>query len=125
MHITWAPTNSYMTVKLLRFGHFAAPWAETAWSSPINVTTYPDFNLILSIGSPKLLTVCQNTTGRQFVLGAVGLGGMYDYSNALLKIDVSGTVDLSVAGFGLTFSGVLLGGAVIESGTEVEGLPTS
>ena len=120
MHITWAPTNSYMTVKLLRFGHFAAPWAETAWSSPINVTTYPDFNLILSIGSPKLLTVCQNTTGRQFVLGAVGLGGMYDYCNALLKIDVSGTVDLSVAGFGLTFSGTLLGGAVIESGTEVE-----
>lgn len=120
MHITWATTNAYMTVKLRRFGHFAAPWAETAWSSPINVTTYPYFNLILSIGSPKLLTVCQNTTGRQFVLGAVGLGGMYDYSNALLKIDVSGTVDLSVAGFGLTFSGTLLGGAVIESGTEVE-----
>ena len=120
MHITWAPTNSYMTVKLRRFGHFVAPWAETAWSSPINVTTYPYFNVFLSIGSPKLLTVCQNTTGRQFVLGAVGLGGMYDYSNALLKIDVSGTVDLSAAGFGLTFSGTLLGGAVIQSGTEVK-----
>ena len=120
MHIRWASPNSYVTVKLRRFGRFEAPWAETAWSSTINVIPYPYFNVYLSIGSPSLLTVCQNTTGRQFVLGGVSLGSVYDYCSVMFKIDVSGTVDLSASDLGLTFSGVLLGGAVIQSGTKVE-----
>lgn len=117
MHITWATTNAYMTVKLRRFGHFAAPWAETAWSSPINVTVYPDFRYALA--SYSLLTVCQNTTGCEFVLGAVSLSSMTDYCYAMLNVTVTGTVDLSAAAFGLAFSGTPLGGPAFDQGTRV------
>ena len=116
MHITWLSGNTYMTVKLRRFGHFAAPWEEAAWSSPINVTTYPYFDPMAS--GRSLLCVCQNTTGREFILGSVSLGSANDYCYGLLKIEVSGTVDLSASGFGITFTGTLIGGPGFESGTK-------
>lgn len=117
MHITWASTNSYMVVKLRRFGHFETPWEATSWSSTINVTVYPDFRYALV--SNSLLTVCQNTTGGEFVLGAVSLAGVDDYCYAMIKVTVTGTVDLSASDFDLTFGGTSLGGPAFDQGTRI------
>ena len=118
MHIIWPYTVSYMTVKVRRFGHFVKPWIETAWSPSINVEMDPDFMPAL-VGS-HLLTICQNTTGREFVLGGVNLGSGTNYCNGMIRVNVSGTIDVEAADLGLAFSGVILGGEKLTSGSETD-----
>lgn len=114
MHMTWASSHTYMTVKLRRFGCLKKPWEEEDWLPAFTVSVHPYFNLALP--GRTLLTVCQNSTGREFVLGSVILGSVDDYCNGLLKINVSGTVDPGAAHCGLVFSGTLLGGQNFDAG---------
>ena len=115
MHITWASAQTYMTVKLRRFGCVKKPWEAEDWLPEFTVSVHPFFNLCLA--GKTLITVCQNTTGREFVLGAVSLGGLDDYCRGLIKINVSGTVNPATAHCGLSFSGTLIGGTSFDQGT--------
>jgi hypothetical protein len=119
LQITWAAANTYMTVRVRRFGYLKRPWAEVAWSSTVNVAVHSFFNAALSNGSRVLLTVAQNSTGREFVLGSVSLGSVNDYCNGLLKVTVSGTVNPAASDLGLTFSGTLIGGSLFQQGDKV------
>lgn len=90
---------NYMTVSLKRIAHIDGTTSN--WSSTINVPIHSGFVASVNSTATPLITVSQNTTGREFVLGGVVNGG---YANGLLKVGVSGTVNLSAANFGLTFT---------------------
>lgn len=94
---------NYMTVSIKRIAHIDG--TVSSWSSEINVPI--DARFVASVHSVAipLITISQNTTGREFVLGCVVNGG---YANGLLKVGVSGTVDLGASSFGLTFSNEVL-----------------
>lgn len=115
MHITGSSSHTYLTVKLRRFAYIKKPWVEEEWVASFNVSVNPYFNSAL-VGR-TLLTVCQNSTGREFVLGSVVFGSGSDYCNGLLKINVSGSVDPGASDCGLAFSGTLIGGQNFETGT--------
>lgn len=115
MKITWYWANAYMVVKLRRFMHIENPYTQVSWSSGINVTVYSAFADALSAGG-TLMAVDQNSTGSEFVLGSVWLNTRTDYCNGLLKVTVSGTVDLAASNYGLTFGGTLIGGTYFDRG---------
>lgn len=90
---------NYMTVQLKRIGHIDT--GTDAWSSAINVTIPATFVASVHNVVVPLVTITQNTTGREFVIGGVINGG---YANGLLKVGCTGTVNLSAADFGLTWT---------------------
>lgn len=104
---------NYMTVRLRRFGLINGT-TDSGWSAPINVSISSDFvTLPYTSFFPNrtLHVVCQNTTGREFVIGYVAASTEgFSWTEALCKISVSGSVDLAAAGFGLTFSSLVLEG---------------
>ena len=83
--------NKYL-LTLQRFGHIDGTAA--AVSSPLEVMLYVD--ILRSISSPgDPYTIAQNTSGTEFILGA---------GSWMIKMTLAGTVDLDVAGFGLTIT---------------------
>jgi hypothetical protein len=103
---------NHMTVRLRRFGLIDGT-SHPDWSAPIDVALSSDV-----VGLPHssylgstyaLKCVCQNSTGREFVIGYVtNDSDGYSWAETLCKINVAGTVDLSAADFGLTFSHTVL-----------------
>lgn len=99
------------TLALQRFGHIDG--TTSGWTSTLAFTV--DTALWSAVSGPQpLLTIAQNTTGREFVIGAVNDDG----ASAMAKISLTGTVDTGATGFGLTISSEMIEWSARENFTQ-------
>ena len=89
-------TTGRFTFKVKRFGHIDG--TTEGWSAAVAVT-FPDQFWSQIYAFDKLVTISQNSRGSESVIGN---------SVALLKVTISGDVDLGVAGFGLSITSELI-----------------
>lgn len=109
----WASSGNF-EFSLRRFGHIDG--TSATWETPVNVAFPASFWNSVS-GSYGLVLVAQNTTGREFVLGAINAD---QEVIKMAKVSISGTVDLQGAGFGLSVSSEVFSQATTSDHTTVE-----
>lgn len=100
MRLERGNTAGQFFLKLRRFGHFDG--TTSGWSTAIQITLSPELWYQI-YGGNRLMTVAQNTTGSEFVLGVRNFPDG-EYAIALAKINVSGTVNLAAGNRGLGFA---------------------
>lgn len=100
MRLERGNTAGQFLLKLKRFGHFDG--TTSGWSTAIQITLSPELWYQI-YGGNRLMTVAQNTSGSEFVLGVRNFPNG-EYAIALAKINVSGTVNLAAGNRGLGFA---------------------
>lgn len=78
---------------------------QVDWSAPVAIDLPVEYWNAVSIVAVAM-TIAQNSTGRESVLGAVPESG--GDSAALLHLTIAGTVDIAASGYGLSIAGALL-----------------
>lgn len=99
---------------LRRFGHIDG--TSATWETPVNVAFPASFWNSIS-GPYGLILVAQNTTGREFILGAINPD---QEIKKMAKVSISGTVDLQGSGFGLSITTEVFGQAKTSTHTIVQ-----
>lgn len=98
------------TLALRRFGHIDGTVED--WTSTITLSLSDAFWSAVFALRP-LLTIAQNMTGREFIMGAVNGDG----ATAMAKVNISGTVDTQASGLGITVSSEVIEWAARENYT--------
>lgn len=96
-------TSNRLSLSFRRLCHIGGP--DVGWSAATDVACQNTFwSQVSSLVNPPII-VAQNTRGDEFVLGGVVPGG---FAEAMMLCTLTGTVDLSAAGYGVTFGTTML-----------------